>query len=110
MKIAKSTNLLVQFSKRQSPRKAGEGLEACRLHVLLLRHGTKDGKKMEDVVARLILQWSGTAGLGKGGNLTRRLKSKLRIPPSNLCSRCCLQGGFTQVPPLSHRPSLYKGG
>lgn len=70
MQIAQSMNLLVQLSKSQSPRKAGEGLEACRLHVPPPRHGTKDGKKMEDAAARLILQWSGTAGLGKGGNLT----------------------------------------
>lgn len=67
MQIAKSVNLLVQFSEWQSPRKASGGLEACRLHVPPPRCGTKDGKKVEDAVARLILQRSGTAGLGKGG-------------------------------------------
>lgn len=90
MQISKSVNLLAQLSKWQSPTKAGKGLEACRLHAPPPQRGTKDGKKMEDAVARLILQWSGTAGLGKGGNLTRRLKSILRIPPPNFCSRYCL--------------------
>jgi len=40
----------------------------CRLQGM--HRGTNSGKKMEDTVARLMLQWTGTAGVEKGGNLT----------------------------------------
>lgn len=95
MQIAKIMDPLVQLSKWQPPQKSGQGLETCSLHVPPPLCGTKDDKKMEDAVARLVLQWFGTAGLGKGGNLAWRLKPKLRIPPPNLFSRNCLLGGFT---------------
>lgn len=70
MQTARRVNLPVQLSKLQAPSKACEGLEACRLHIPPPCRGTKDGEKMEDAVVYLALQWSGTAGGGKGGNLT----------------------------------------
>lgn len=68
----------------------------CRLQGM--HRGTNSGKKMEDTVARLMLQWTGTAGVEKGGNLTRRLKLELRQQLPHSCCRHYLRGGCPQVP------------
>lgn len=53
----------------------------CRLQGM--HCGTNSGKKMEDAVAHLVLQWSGTAGVEEGGKPNLKVKVRAELAASS---------------------------